>query len=57
MTQKNNNPKDHFECEDKGIEGGGIGIGRKIETYIKPNYTPYIIGGVILLAILAALIF
>lgn len=58
MAQKNHNQKDHFEHNDEGIEDDGIGIGRKTKTEKKKtNYAPYIIGGVILLAILAAIIF
>jgi len=58
MTQKNHNPKDHFEHKNESVEGGGIGIGKNIGADgKKTNYITYIISGVILLAILAAIIF
>lgn len=47
----------NFEREGERIEGGGVVSGRKPVDAKKTNYTPYIIGGVILLAVLAAIIF
>lgn len=56
--KKNNNQRENFEHKDEGVEGGGIGIGRKTNaSKKKTNYTGFVIAAIVSLAILAALIF
>ena len=56
MTQKNHNPREHFKRKDQQDSTGHSKSGAKYSPESTTNYTPYIVGGVILLVILVAII-